>query len=168
MGPHQMATSHGARLADRPLPRLFRDHVDCLHRLVPAFRGRGALMAIAALLEALQALIPDRSSNLFAAFCGASGALGQRCLLSSSSEHGGGLPARRKLRNCFRARFFSSFILFPCSCNALAQRQCVSSSQGARPRGLTKQSQFSSATIYSGRSLVPVELCGDRVDGWVR
>jgi hypothetical protein len=32
-------------------------------------------MAIAALLEALQALTPDRSSNLFAAFCGASGAL---------------------------------------------------------------------------------------------
>ncbi len=35
----------------------------------------GALMAMAALLEGLQALTPDRSSNLFAAFCGASGAL---------------------------------------------------------------------------------------------
>ncbi len=35
----------------------------------------GTLMAMAALLEGLQALTPDRSSNLFAAFCGASGAL---------------------------------------------------------------------------------------------
>ena len=35
----------------------------------------GALMAIAALLEGLQALTPDRSSNLFAACCGASGAV---------------------------------------------------------------------------------------------
>jgi len=54
----------------------------------------GALMAVAALLEGLQALTPDRSSNLFAAFCGASGAQAgrwrRRCLLSSSSEHGGG------------------------------------------------------------------------------
>jgi hypothetical protein len=32
-------------------------------------------MAIAALLEALQALTPDRSSNLLAALCGAGGAL---------------------------------------------------------------------------------------------
>jgi VanZ family protein len=35
----------------------------------------GALMAVAALLEGLQALTPDRTSNLFAAFYGASGAL---------------------------------------------------------------------------------------------
>src|ERR1022692_335551 len=31
-----------------------------------------------------------------------------------------------------------------------------------------KQTQFSSTTIYSGRSPVPAELCVDRVDGWVR
>jgi hypothetical protein len=35
----------------------------------------GALMAVAALLEALQALTPDRSSNLWAALCGAGGVL---------------------------------------------------------------------------------------------
>ena len=35
----------------------------------------GALMAVAALLEGLQALTPDRSSNLLAALCGAGGAL---------------------------------------------------------------------------------------------
>jgi len=35
----------------------------------------GALMAAAALLEGLQALTPDRSSNLLAALCGAGGAL---------------------------------------------------------------------------------------------
>jgi VanZ family protein len=35
----------------------------------------GALMAVAALLEGLQAFTPDRSSNLVAAFCGAGGAL---------------------------------------------------------------------------------------------
>ena len=41
-GPRQLATPHGARMADGPLPRLFRDHVDVLHRLAPAFRGRGS------------------------------------------------------------------------------------------------------------------------------
>ena len=41
-GPRQMDTPHGARLADRPLRRLFRDHVDCLPRLAPAARGRGS------------------------------------------------------------------------------------------------------------------------------
>ena len=35
----------------------------------------GALMAVAAALEGLQALTPDRSSNLVAALCGAGGAL---------------------------------------------------------------------------------------------
>jgi hypothetical protein len=35
----------------------------------------GVLMAVSALLEGLQALTPDRSSNLLAAFCGAGGAL---------------------------------------------------------------------------------------------
>jgi VanZ family protein len=35
----------------------------------------GALMAGGALLEALQALTPDRHANLLAAFCGAGGAL---------------------------------------------------------------------------------------------
>ena len=35
----------------------------------------GALMAVSALLEGLQALTPDRSSNLLAAFYGAGGAL---------------------------------------------------------------------------------------------
>src|SRR6476646_8418012 len=35
----------------------------------------GALMAGGALLEGLQALTPDRSSNLLAALCGAGGAL---------------------------------------------------------------------------------------------
>ena len=36
----------------------------------------GVVMAVAALLEALQALTPDRSANLEAALCGAGGALG--------------------------------------------------------------------------------------------
>jgi VanZ family protein len=35
----------------------------------------GIVMAVAALLEALQALTPDRSANLEAALCGAGGAL---------------------------------------------------------------------------------------------
>lgn len=35
----------------------------------------GVLMLVAALLEALQALTPDRSANLLAACCGAGGAL---------------------------------------------------------------------------------------------
>ena len=35
----------------------------------------GALMVVAALLEALQALTPDRSANLIAACCGAGGVL---------------------------------------------------------------------------------------------
>ena len=35
----------------------------------------GVLMAVSALLEGLQALTPDRSSNLLAAFYGAGGAL---------------------------------------------------------------------------------------------
>src|SRR5262249_14669285 len=35
----------------------------------------GGLMAVSALLEGLQALTPDRSSNLLAAVCGAGGAL---------------------------------------------------------------------------------------------
>jgi VanZ family protein len=35
----------------------------------------GALMAVAAALEGLQALTPDRSSNLVAALCGAGGAV---------------------------------------------------------------------------------------------
>ena len=35
----------------------------------------GALMAGGALLEGLQALTPDRTANLLAAFCGAGGAL---------------------------------------------------------------------------------------------
>jgi VanZ family protein len=35
----------------------------------------GVVMAVAALLEALQALTPDRSANLEAALCGAGGAL---------------------------------------------------------------------------------------------
>ena len=71
----QLGAPHGARLADRPLPRLFRDHVACLIAWPRQLVVGGALMAMAALLEGLQALTPDRSSNLFAAFCGASGAL---------------------------------------------------------------------------------------------
>jgi len=35
----------------------------------------GIIMAVAALLESLQALTPDRSANLEAALCGAGGAL---------------------------------------------------------------------------------------------
>ena len=58
----------------------------------------GALMAFAALLEGLQAFTPNRSANLLAAVCGAGGALGRHCLLSSLSEPGGGVPARRKPR----------------------------------------------------------------------
>ena len=44
-----------------------------------------------ALLEGLQALTPDRSANLLRGRWGASGGL---CLLSSSSEYEGGVPAR--------------------------------------------------------------------------
>ena len=60
-GPCQMDTPHGARLGDRPLPRLFRDHVVCLPRLTSAVRGWcAALMAGGSgLLEGLQALTPD-------------------------------------------------------------------------------------------------------------
>jgi hypothetical protein len=39
------------------------------------FMVGGVVMAVAALLEALQALTPDRSANLEAALCGAGGAL---------------------------------------------------------------------------------------------
>ena len=39
------------------------------------FMVGGVVMAVAALLEALQALTPDRSANLEAALCGAAGAL---------------------------------------------------------------------------------------------
>jgi len=46
----------------------------CIAWSLPFVVG-GALMTVAALLEGLQALTPDRSSNLFAAFCGAGGAL---------------------------------------------------------------------------------------------
>jgi VanZ family protein len=39
------------------------------------FLAGGALMALAALLEGLQALTPDRSANVVAAICSAGGAL---------------------------------------------------------------------------------------------
>jgi hypothetical protein len=41
-GSRQMATPLGVRLGDRPLRRLFRDHVDVLPRLAAAARGRGS------------------------------------------------------------------------------------------------------------------------------
>ena len=45
-----------------------------------------------ALLEGLQTLTPDRSANLVAASCGVVGRQRRLCLLSSSSEYGGGVP----------------------------------------------------------------------------
>ena len=71
-GPRQLAAPHGARLAARARPRLFRGHVDCLPR--PAVRGRWALMA-AAPLPGLQGLTPDRHPDFLAALCGTGGAL---------------------------------------------------------------------------------------------
>src|SRR5450759_4147209 len=44
-------------------------------RAPPPFVVGGALMAVAALLEGLQAFTPDRSSNLVAVFCSIGGAL---------------------------------------------------------------------------------------------
>jgi hypothetical protein len=38
--PRQMEAPHGARLADRSLPRLFRGYVDCLPRLASAVGSR--------------------------------------------------------------------------------------------------------------------------------
>ena len=74
-GPRQMAAPHGARLADRALPRLFAvTSIVCLAWPGPFVVG-GALMVVAALLEALQGLTPDRTPNLLGAFWGAVGAL---------------------------------------------------------------------------------------------
>jgi hypothetical protein len=73
-GPRKMDTVHGARLGDRPLCRLLRDHVDRLPRLAPRpFVVRGALTATAVLLEGLQGLTPDRTPNFLAALYGAGG-----------------------------------------------------------------------------------------------
>jgi hypothetical protein len=48
------------------------------------------IMALAALLEGLQASTPDRSAYLPAIFYGAAGALAQLSLLSWSSGYGNG------------------------------------------------------------------------------
>ena len=64
-----MATAtHGARLADGSFPRLRRGPRNRLARLAPAIRRRAALMATAVLLEALQALTPDRHAD-FKLYC---------------------------------------------------------------------------------------------------
>ena len=75
-GSRKMAAApHGARLADGSFPRLRRGPRNRLARLAPAIRRRAALMATAVLLEALQALTPDRHADLQAGLFGASGAL---------------------------------------------------------------------------------------------
>jgi hypothetical protein len=60
----------------------------------------GALMAFAALLEALQAFTPDRARPIFWLQSAAQAGRWRRLyLLSSSFEHGGGVPARKKPAN---------------------------------------------------------------------
>src|SRR5262249_21945074 len=51
-----------------------------------------ALMAASMLLEALQALTPDRHANFQAGLYGAGGRSRRLCLLSFSPEYGGGVP----------------------------------------------------------------------------
>ena len=63
----------------------------------------GAIMAFAALLEGLQAFTPDRSANLLAAVAAQAGRWRRLCLLSSSSGHGGGVPASRLFGELMRA-----------------------------------------------------------------
>jgi hypothetical protein len=55
----------------------------------------GALMAVAALLEGLQALTPDRSSYFVAAFYGEVGRWRRLCLLRFSSAYGSRVPDRK-------------------------------------------------------------------------
>ncbi len=74
-GPGQLDTTHAARLADRPLPRVFCNHIVCLRCLAAAIGGWGVLMAASVLLEGLQAFTPDRTANLVAALWGAGGVL---------------------------------------------------------------------------------------------
>ena len=72
-----------------------------------------ALMAGAVLLEGLQALTPDRSPNLFAAFCGASGVLAAALLGALHPSTQCGAPARRKLRDFLARAFFNSIARSP-------------------------------------------------------
>ena len=73
--PGQMGPAHRAWLAVRPLHWLFRDHVVFLFRLAAPLVVGVTIMAVAALLEGLQALTPDRSANLEAALWGAGGTM---------------------------------------------------------------------------------------------
>ena len=58
----------------------------------------GALMAAAALLEALQVLTPDRHADFLAALWGAGGALTVALLAESSFEYGSGRAHRGKCK----------------------------------------------------------------------
>ena len=77
----------------------FRNHAVCLLCLAPAVRGRGVLMAAAALLEGLQAFSPDRSANLEAALCGAGGALAAALIaqlfIRLSRQHADNVPSSK-------------------------------------------------------------------------
>ena len=74
LGPRQLAAPHVTRLGDRPLGYFAITLPVCFAWPRPVIVG-GALMVFAALLEWLQGLTPDRTSNLMAAFYGAGGVL---------------------------------------------------------------------------------------------
>lgn len=73
--PRGLAILHGARLAVRPCRWLFRVHAVVLPRLARPFIVGGTLMASGVLLEALQALTPDRHCDFRGALYSVAGAL---------------------------------------------------------------------------------------------